>query len=186
MRINGFLSRSAGPLALALLMTATPAMPQERARLGSDAREMLDAHNVAREDVGLPPLVWSDRLVGDAQRWAEHLARRNLYDHAPPEARKGQGENLWRGPRDRWSPWEMVGFFVDEKRHFRPGDFPNISRTGRWSDVGHYSQIIWPETREVGCAIARTDYDEVLVCRYFPAGNVWGQRLDPASRISRR
>jgi hypothetical protein len=27
---------------------------------------------------------------------------------------------------------------------------------------------------------------EVLVCRYWPAGNVIGYRLDPAARLSRR
>lgn len=186
MRSFRLISRLAGPLGLILLMTASPAVPQERARPGSDARDMLEAHNIARQEVGLPQLVWSDRLVSDAQRWAEHLARRNLYDHAPPDIRKGQGENLWRGSRDRWSPWEMIGFFVNEKRHFRPGNFPDVSRTGSWGDVGHYTQIIWPETREVGCAIARTDYDEVLVCRYFPAGNIWGQRIDPREHVARR
>lgn len=186
MRISGFLTRSAGPLGLILLMTATAAWPQERLRSDDAAQVMLEEHNAARADVGLEPLRWSDRLADDAADWASHLARRNLYDHAPADVRKGQGENLWRGSRDRWSPAEMIGFFVQEKRHFRPGDFPNISRTGQWSDVGHYSQIIWPTTREVGCAIARTEYDEVLVCRYFPAGNIWGARIDPREHVARR
>ena len=62
---------------------------------------------------------------------------------------------------------------------FRPGVFPDVSRTGRWSDVGHYTQIIWPETQEVGCATALNASHEVLVCRYWPAGNVIGYRLDP-------
>lgn len=147
---------------------------------------MLDAHNLARDDVDLPPLRWSPALARDAESWADHLGRRNLFDHASPDVRKGQGENLWRGTRDRWSPWEMIDFFVDEKRHFRPGNFPDISRTGNWGDVGHYSQIIWPETREVGCAIVRTASDEVLVCRYWPAGNIWGQRIDPREHVARR
>lgn len=147
---------------------------------------MLEAHNIERAEVGLPPLVWNENLVRDAASWADHLARRNLFDHASPEIRRGQGENLWRGTRDRWSPWEMIGFFASEKRYFHPGNFPDVSRTGNWGDVGHYTQIIWPETREVGCAIIRTAADEVLVCRYWPAGNIWGQRIDPREQIARR
>lgn len=169
-------------LGLALLMTAVPAQPQAFRYPSPAERDFLTAHNLARTDAGAPPLVWSERLARDAQGWADHLAARGLYDHASLDQRKGQGENLWRGPRDRWSPWEMVGFFVGEQRHFRAGNFPDVSRTGRWADVGHYTQVIWPQTREVGCAIARTASDEVLVCRYWPAGNIWGQRIETARR----
>lgn len=171
---------------LALVMTATPAQPQEARHQSGDNHDWLGAHNVAREEAGVAPLVWSERLVRDAQDWANHLAANNLYEHASPQQRKGQGENLWRGPRGYWDAWDKVGFFVEERRHFRPGQFPDVSLTGRWNDVGHYTQVIWPETREVGCALAHTASDEVLVCRYWPAGNIWGARIDPSGNPSRR
>lgn len=179
------LARLTQASAAVLALMAVPALPQSTYP-SPEERDFLTAHNIARVDAGAPLLVWSDRLARDAQDWADHLAARNLYDHAPLERRKGQGENLWRGTRDRWSPWEMVGFFVEEKRHFRPGNFPEVSRTGQWSDVGHYTQVIWPGTRELGCAIARTRSDEVLVCRYWPAGNVWGERIETSNRTARR
>lgn len=186
MRHSRLVSSIALSLATALLIAAAQGQPQDYRYPSPTERDFLAAHNIARVDAGAAPLAWSKALEHDAQGWADHLAARNLYEHASPDRRKGQGENLWRGPRDRWSPWEMVGFFVEEKRHFRPGNFPDVSRTGRWSDVGHYTQIIWPETREVGCAIARTRTDEVLVCRYWPAGNIWGQQVQTGSRSSRR
>jgi hypothetical protein len=167
-------------------MTAGAAQPQGPGGRTPQADDWLAAHNRARAEVGLAPLQWSARLAADAQDWAVHLARADLYDHAPPDLRKGQGENLWRGTRERWSSAEVIGFFLAEKRYFKPGNFPDVSRTGRWSDVGHYTQIIWPQTREVGCAIAFTARDEVLVCRYWPAGNIWGARIDPAEHIARR
>ena len=177
---SSLLSPFAQVLGLLLAMTAAPALPQAVRYPHPLERDFLAAHNLARADVGAPLLVWSDGLARDAQRWADHLAARNLYDHATLEQRKGQGEHLWRGTRGYWSNWEKIGFFTAEKRHFRPGQFPEVSRTGQWSDVAHYTQIIWPQTREVGCAIAETATDEVLVCRYWPAGNIWGQRIDPA------
>jgi hypothetical protein len=77
----------------------------------------------------------------------------------------------------RWSPEQMVGSFLSERGAFRPGRFPDVSDTGDWSDVGHYTQVIWPETRDVGCALAEAGRQEVMVCRYWPAGNVDGQRV---------
>jgi hypothetical protein len=66
--------------------------------------------------------------------------------------------------------------FLDERRYFRPATFPHVSLTGEWADVGHYTQIVWRETKEVGCAIDSAKGQDVLVCRYFPAGNVQGQK----------
>jgi uncharacterized protein YkwD len=181
--VSNNITRTVG---LALLMAATPALPQDYLSPLEPERVWLAAHNIAREEVGLAPLQWNQSLARDAEDWANTLAERRVFQHAPYDVRKGQGENLWQGTRDRYSPWQMISAFVAEKRDFRPGTFPNVSYTGRWSDVGHYTQIIWPETQEVGCATARNRSDEVLVCRYWPAGNVMGTRLDPLNRRSSR
>jgi hypothetical protein len=71
----------------------------------------------------------------------------------------------------------MIDAFVEERRDFTPGTFPEVSRTGKWKDVGHYTQIIWPETQKVGCAIARGEHWDFLVCRYWPAGNIVGRKV---------
>jgi len=71
----------------------------------------------------------------------------------------------------------MVGSWSSAKRFFRPGLFPAISRTGNWADAGHYSQMIWPTTTRLGCAIASNVEADFLVCRYAPAGNVDGRRV---------
>ena len=174
----------------ALLMAAAPALPQvtqqNQRPLFPAEQEWLSEHNAARADVGLGPLRWNHALMRDARVWAENLAERRTFQHDPSLLQRGQGENLWRGDRDRHAPWEMIDLFVAEKRIFRPGVFPDVSSTGRWSDVGHYTQIIWPETQEVGCATAINARHEVLVCRYWPAGNVMGYRLDPARHLTRR
>jgi hypothetical protein len=49
-----------------------------------------------------------------------------------------------------------------------------VSRTGDWSQVAHYTQIVWPATQRVGCATASNRSNDYLVCRYLPAGNVVG------------
>ncbi len=173
-----------------LIAIAAPALSQsaapEHRPLFPAEQEWLAEHNAEREALGLEPLRWNHALRRDAQGWAEELAARGEFRHSPQLLALGQGENLWRGDRDRHAPWEMIDLFLAEKRIFRPGTFPEVSTTGRWSDVGHYTQIIWPETREVGCATAVNRRHEMLVCRYWPAGNVMGYRLDPQPRLSRR
>ncbi len=64
-----------------------------------------------------------------------------------------------------------------ERDKFRAGTFPQVSRTGNWADVGHYTQLIWPRTQEVGCAVAKGAVNDVLVCRYSPAGNIVGETI---------
>jgi uncharacterized protein YkwD len=39
------------------------------------------AHNAARLSVGVPPLIWSDRLAAVAQEWANTLLARNQLVH---------------------------------------------------------------------------------------------------------
>ncbi len=135
-------------------------------------RQLLDAHNAERQRLGLKPLEWSENLARGAQAWAERLARLNDLAHSDDAERQDAGENLWMGSGGDFSPRDMVDGFLDERKDFRPGTFPQVSRTGNWSDVGHYTQLSWPDTRQLGCGIAHNRQSEVLVCRYFPAGNV--------------
>lgn len=141
------------------------------------AIELLDAHNAERDIFGVPRLAWSQKLAREAQGWANVLAREGRMRHAPQMERNRAGENLWMGQAGAHSASYMVGSFAAEKRDFKPGTFPHISRTGNWRDVGHFTQVVWQGTREVGCAVARNARDDFLVCRYWPAGNTYGQEI---------
>lgn len=81
------------------------------------------------------------------------------------------------GTRGAYAYSDMIGLLVDERRYFRPGIFPHVSTTGSVSQVGHYTQIVWPNSKRVGCAVATNRSDDYLVCRYLPAGNVYGTHL---------
>ena len=139
---------------------------------------VLDAHNRARSRFGVAPLAWSDELARDAMAHAQYMARTGYYGHdRTPGRRKKAGENLWRGPRGVFSYDVMVGVMIEEERYFRPGVFPNVSRTGVWTDVAHFTQIVWPTTTSVGCALASSATTDYFVCRYSPSGNKDGYQL---------
>ncbi|QUL38723.1 CAP domain-containing protein [Erythrobacter sp. JK5] len=146
----------------------------------------LDAHNAERAEFGSEPLRWNDALADEARRWAVRLAREGRMRHAPIAARNGSGENLWMGTRGYFRPEQMIASFASEKRHFRAGTFPQVSTTGNWADVGHYTQIVWRDTRDVGCAMAQGRDFDVLVCRYWPAGNATGAQVAPRPRVANR
>ena len=127
--------------------------------------------------VGAPPLAWDSALEAGAASYARGLAMTGTFAHSSSASRRGAGENLWMGSRGAFSLEQMIGSWESEKRLFVPGIFPNVSRSGRWSDVGHYSQMIWPATTRVGCALASNGSADYLVCRYAPAGNIEGRRV---------
>jgi hypothetical protein len=139
------------------------------------AQEILTAHNKYRREVGVPDLVWSEDLARDAQKWSDRLASMggNQLVHAEGT---DQGENLWLGTSGYFSATDMVKGWGDEKQYFRPGKFPEVSTTGNWTDVGHYTQVVWRDTREVGCAKSTAGGNDILTCRYRNPGNYMGQK----------
>jgi hypothetical protein len=138
---------------------------------------LLAMHNLERSRVNSPPLAWDPQLAAAAASYGPTLARMGRLEHSPRNSRPGQRENLWMGTRGAFSPEQMVGSWIEERNAFRPGVFPAVSRTGDWSDVAHYTQLIWKETTRVGCAIQPAGQWDYLICRYSPPGNIDGRRL---------
>jgi len=137
---------------------------------------VLSAQNSARAQLGLNPLRWNTQLVASAQRWADHLATSSRFEHAPESLIAPEGENLWEGTRSYFPAESMVNAWVREKRYYKPGIFPDNSVTGHVEDVGHYTQLVWRNTTEVGCAKASNESVDFLVCRYSDPGNYIGEK----------
>ena len=165
-----------------LLASAATAQTPELAR--AFPGRILAAHNAARAEAGVQPLTWDNELGREAAAYALRLALTNTFQHSDRNARGGTGENLWMGTRGGFSFEQMVGRWTAERRWFAPGIFPAVSRSGNWEDVGHYTQMVWPTTTRVGCAMATNAGNDFLVCRYSPAGNVTGHPVLTAAAAS--
>lgn len=142
--------------------------------LDKTAAALLAYHNQVRVEVGAPPLRWNAALQTSASAYAAELARTGRLAHAPRAGRGIERENLSKGLIG-WDAGQMLASWIEEKRDFIPGLFPNVSRTENWYDIGHYSQMIWPETTEIGCGMATGSGYQWLVCRYSPGGNKDGK-----------
>lgn len=153
---------------------------------------MTHEHQRARAQLAvspsLPPLSWSPQLAKSAREWAAHLAQRCQGLEHPKRARYGQNlaarASIGEGPR--FSPAEVVGGWVAEGRCWTPGKVGVSDRCDpacvaelNSSGCGHYTQLMWRATRELGCAYAtcrREGFlDEYWVCNYSPPGNVRGR-----------
>lgn len=144
--------------------------------LSAQDQEVLDAHNRYRAEVGVPDLNWSDALERNAQSWADYLGDSGgILQH--DNSLTDQGENLWRGTTGFYSPTDVVDSWGSERAFFQNGIFPNVSTTGNWADVGHYTQIVWRSTTHVGCAKVTEGGNDIWVCRYSPPGNYSGQSV---------
>jgi hypothetical protein len=134
--------------------------------------EILATHNKYRQEVRVPTLKWSDSLAASAQQWANRLASTNTFQHSS----SNYGENIWAGTKGAFSQTRMVESWGSEKQFFIPNRaFPNTCNGG-WQKCGHYTQIIWKNTKEVGCGIASGAKMDYFVCQYNPPGNFQGQK----------
>jgi pathogenesis-related protein 1 len=130
-------------------------------------KQMLEAHNRIRRSHGVEPLAWSDALAGYAKSWANRLASEGRLHHHPNPK---YGENLYLISGGEASPAEVVDSWASESKDY---DYKSNSCRSR---CGHYTQIVWRDSKEVGCGVGRSGNTEVWVCEYNPPGNVVGER----------
>lgn len=132
------------------------------------SRDMLAAHNAVRSRVeSMEPLSWSESLTAVAQKWADNLLARGQFVHS---RNPNYGENLFEITGAAASSKQVVDAWAGEVNEY------NYKANSCRGVCGHYTQIVWADTKEVGCAVARGGRTEVWVCEYSPPGNWVGKR----------
>ncbi|HRD78289.1 MAG TPA: CAP domain-containing protein [Hyphomicrobiaceae bacterium] len=126
------------------------------------AQEMLTLHNTRRAQHCAPAMRWSAALAASAQTWAN----RCQFVHSSSAERPGQGENLAWGTGSFATAVSSFGRWYDEVSRY------NFSAPGFSSATGHFTQIVWRGSTELGCAMAMCSGQAFWVCRYGPAGNI--------------
>jgi len=147
---------------------------------------MLVLHNDARRDVNITRnLVWSDRIALDAQSYADTLANSGAFEHDPKNHEGydngAYGENLYAAYPSKPSLATATKAWIDEKQYYTVGLIGDDSTCVENQLCGHYTQIVWESTSEVGCAISKYttgSYKDgyVIVCKYQTPGNYVGER----------
>jgi len=132
-------------------------------------QDALKAHNQYRAKHGVPKLILNDKLCEVAQAWAAHIGEKGVMEHSTSS---DYGENIYWSSEDPAdvNGEEAVEDWYSEIKDFDWGTMKYHRRTG------HFTQIIWKETVELGIAKAEgKDGTTYVVANYYPAGNVTGE-----------
>lgn len=140
-----------------------------------DAQTALDFHNKVRKEVGVPSLEWSKELAAYAQEWANHLGDSCNMKHRPRSGTWAQrfGENIfWGSSADIFTVKDACQSWYSEKP-----DFTGPIFTGKEASVvGHYTQMVWRNTKRVGIGVAKCKSGGIIVvANYDPSGNYLGE-----------
>jgi hypothetical protein len=120
---------------------------------------MLSAHNAHRSKHCVPALTWSSELAAAAQEFANGCKKDgNVFAHSGTA-----GENLAWGAD--LSGTGSVDLWYDEIGKY---NFASPS----WSNaVAHFTQVVWRNSGQIGCAMSSCGGQNYWVCRYSPPGN---------------
>ena len=131
--------------------------------------------NKIRAEVNVPPVEWDCSLSEGSQKWAEKLAKSGQLFHSNPEGK--YGENLYMymsfGMAPNATLKDAIISWYSEKKNFIYG------KSGWCKEgtvCGHYTQLIWKDTKKIGCGKAVNGNEIYIVCRFYPAGNWIGKQ----------
>ncbi|MEM7259872.1 MAG: CAP domain-containing protein, partial [Pseudomonadota bacterium] len=150
---------------------------------------ILEAHNLVRRELGIPPLRWSVQMQAYATEWAVFLSKEAGCDLryrgaiGLPLHRNGLGENLYRhealvntdGNRgiDQIDGNTVVVSWLKQAEHYNYiEDTCSVNQR-----CEGYTQVVWADSAVVGCGGSSCpNRDQIWVCNYDPPGNYDLQR----------
>jgi glioma pathogenesis-related protein 2 len=142
----------------------------DRLDLAAFREGALQQHNVYQIKHGVPPLVLSPQLNEVAQQHVAQLARTNQLVHS---AQEHYGENLYASHASDSTPPRpeaVVDSWYNEIQHY------DFNQPGFRPDTGHFTQVVWKASHELGMGIAQaSDGTWYVVGNYRPPGNIANQ-----------
>jgi pathogenesis-related protein 1 len=139
---------------------------------GNEEQAILSYHNDVRSAVSVPPLAWSKELAQHATDWSNKLAAKGCnLEHSQDSE---YGENIFMGSAslNHDAVVEAAKAWESEKINYSSEKLNKAN----WSQSGHYTQMVWRNTTQLGCAKAVCADSLVVVCNYSPAGNMMGEK----------
>ena len=135
-------------------------------------KNLLSEHNRVRSHHGADSLKMNSDLESQAQKWAEELAKMNKLQHSTGSYKSNPvGENVFGAFHSAKTPDDIaVGATASWYSEIDDFDFNKPEETLK--GCGHFTQVVWKASKQVGFGIARSSDGHVYVVgQYYPAGN---------------
>ena len=133
-------------------------------------------HNKRRCLHGVRDVLWDPSVARSAQKHADEC----IFEHTDPAV---YGECLWAGYFSPTAEDCLIGWYDNEI-----GDYP-WDRPGYYIATGHFTQVVWANTRELGCGLCdgwgRGQYPYMVTCQYNLGGNVGGQYANMVKPVTK-
>ncbi|MEQ8751956.1 MAG: CAP family protein [Coleofasciculus sp. G1-WW12-02] len=165
------------------IISSNPVNGQTSINLGTFRSTALSKHNTYRNTHHSPSMTLSSSLNSSAQTWANYLATNGVFKHSSSSQRNNAGENLYAVYTTASSIDSATLANQTVSRWYNEVSAYNYNNPGFSSQTGHFTQVVWKKSTQLGCGAARgvktisgTKYNAFyVVCHYAPAGNVTGQ-----------
>lgn len=135
----------------------------------AEINEILADHNTARHERQIPDVTWNCKLAQLAQEWAN----KSIYAHREDTS---FGENIFVSGNSA----EPIGSVLRRWMLEKPNWTNETATCAAGKVCTHYTQIMWRQTRSIGCGINRSatgKWKAVVVCNYdvasLSSGPAW-------------
>ncbi|XP_067035849.1 uncharacterized protein [Acropora muricata] len=119
-------------------------------------------HNYFRTLHQVPPVTWSMDLQKEAEAWVKYLGENNKFHHS----QHNPGNLYLQGQIPKEYCSDAIWWFHWEEKFYNYSD-PRYSRR-----TGHFTQVVWRNSKQIGAAWAiRKDGKLVVSIKYRPGGN---------------
>jgi hypothetical protein len=159
-------------------------------------KTLLDTHNKRRSEVAkglkspqpgasnMVKLTWNAEAAAIAQLWLDqcvwgHDKSRQTVKPRPLYNGQNAYMSYSSSPSYKVNYAEAVNAWFDEIKDYPPSA---VDRLQFSAATGHYTQVVWAETTQVGCGFVRFKgtngwYTNMVTCNYAPGGNMGGSAL---------
>ncbi|KAJ6643135.1 Golgi-associated plant pathogenesis-related protein 1 [Pseudolycoriella hygida] len=128
--------------------------------------DCLNAHNEYRRRHGVGPLKLNPTLNDFAQNWANTIASKRQMQHS---SERKYGENIY------WSCGKSVDGKAPVDSWYDEIKLYNYKNASFSSGTGHFTQVVWKNTTDLGVGVARIGNEAYVVASYYPPGNYSGE-----------
>lgn len=134
----------------------------------------LKIHNIFRKKYGIQELKLNNDLCTMAQKYAEKCANsKNIEFFYDLYNNDIIGQNISLIENKSLNVAEICQKWYSEKKDY------NFSSNKYIKGTGHFTQLIWKNTKEVGFGYKEDDNGNIyFVANYYPAGNIFNQFND--------